>query len=420
MPTRSSTGASTGTHDMVIPRSFPAWRNRSSCPRGLLHACHPVLRVGVLLSLLSGGAFSCSGDTLNGPSSSVSVATAYWTLQFTHHAINLALTPPYDTVQLTAVPRNAAGAPLAGLGQVTYTTMDSTVTVSPTGVVTARTVTPPGGTQVIATLQDRLQRVTHADTVFIQIVQTPPALPLKTFSLQPALGDSAKRSFDFTTNTTGFGTSGVFLWPVTVTDAHGDSVCTVSACALQVSYTSSNPAVATIDPHTGEVRNIDTGHVVFTAATLAYGVAERDSVAFTVGYALNGTVYMTLAILAGVLTVGFVAPRKLLLGVGAVVTFCNKTPQPVGIAFDNPAAVDTASCGPVNGVFAPPTGSGDIPAFGGVMQLDTVFNPNGSINTIDTLYNNPADAVCRRFNKPGVYHYHSSVLPSDTFEIDIK
>jgi hypothetical protein len=106
-----------------------------------------------------------------------------------------------------------------------------------------------------------------------------------------------------------------------------------------------------------------------------------------------------------------VAPKKLILGVGAVVTFCNQSPKPVDIVFDKPEAVDTASCS--NGVqTAAPTGPGNIAAFGGVGTSST-----GG----DTLYGkDPMDAACRRFSVPGIYHYHSTLFPSDTFEIEIK
>lgn len=362
----------------------------------------------VLLSTLGGGVLSCSGDTLNGPP--VDQAKAYWALQLNQHAVNLALAAPYDTAQLNAIPRNAMGLPLTGLGPITYTTLDtSIVAVSPAGLITARHVT--NGTPVIASLQDVRQGVTHTDTVWVQITQSVPAvLPFRTFSLQPAGSDSAKRARDVSP----------FAWPVHVADARGATVCDTTGCALLVRYTSSDTSVATIDPNTGEVTSEDTGHVVFTATTLAYGETLRDSVAFTVGYAIHPEIFLTLATILGVLTLGVAAPKKLILGVGSVVTFCSHSPQPVDIVFDHPESVDSASCGPLNGHFAQPTGSGNIPAFGGVMQFDTSFDANGGIARIDTNYFSLADVVCRRFSVPGVYRYHSTLFPSDTFELDIR
>ena len=314
----------------------------------------------------------------------------------------MSLTAPSNTIRLTATPLNANGAPLSGLGVVSYTAGDSTVSVDSTGLVTANFTT--SGTFVVARLQDRKLNITHSDTVLIQVTQTPPAAPIDTFTLQPAKDDSAKRALDFGSFLGG--TAGSFPWPAHVTDQAGSTLCDTTACSIQVYYTSSNPEVATIDRSTGHVVAIDTGHVVFTATTWAYGVARRDSVAFRIGYQLHFAVMMTLAMVLGVLTLGFKAPKVLILGAGAVVTFCNRNPQQADIVFDQPAAVDTASCQFSRQVFAPPTGSGNISAFGG----DTT-NTQAAIAT---------DCAVRRFPTPGVYRYHSSLFPSDTFEILIK
>ena len=351
-----------------------------------------------LLSALGGGALSCGGDTTTGPAPRPATQ-AYWALQLNQHAVNLALTAPYDTIHLTATPLTVSGTPLTGASPATFQVSDSTVTVSPSGLVTAHYVTTK--TQVIAALT--VQGVTLRDTAFIQVTPTPTASPLDTFSMQPSAHDSAKRAVDFN--------AGTFAWPVHATDATGTTVCDTAACPLLVYYASSNPLVAAIDRTTGAVTAYDTGHVVFTATTWAYGVAERDSVDFTVGYKLSYTIFMTLAAVLGVLTLGFAAPKKLILGVGAVVTFCTQTNKPVDVVFDQPpAVVDTASCTVVPGDTIPPTGSGNIAAFGG----DTSSSGTG------TPYINSTDCAARRFPTPGIYRYHSTLFPSDTFEIDIK
>jgi hypothetical protein len=166
----------------------------------------------------------------------------YWALQLNQHAVQLALTPGFNTVQLTATPVNAAGTPLSGLGPVTYTATDTTVTVSPTGLVTARLVTQPGVvTRVKASLQ--AQNMTLTDVVRIQITDTVPQHLLSTFSMQPAAGDSAKRSLDYDQ----------FPWPARAFNTAGDTVCGSAACSLLVSYTSSNPKVATIVQESGTI-----------------------------------------------------------------------------------------------------------------------------------------------------------------------
>jgi hypothetical protein len=360
--------------------------------RGALH------RAGVVLSLLVGGGvvLSCSGDT-TAPATR-SPAQTYWALQVNQNALNLDLTHADSTFQLTAVALNVAGVPLRGVDSVVhYSTSDSSVTVSPTGLVVARFTTTQA--QVYASLTQ--QNVTLTDTVLVQVTPMPPPSPIRTFSMQPAPGDSAKRAFDVNP-------SHLISWPVKATTVAGDTVCKVNACILLVHYTSSNPEIATIDPTTGSVVFVDTGPVVFSATTWAYGAALRDSVAFTVGYKISFTNEITLDALLGVLTVSFSAPKKLILGVGTVVTFWNRSPQPVDVVFDHAAAVDSAS----TKVFFtwPPTGGGNIASFGG--DTTSIFPQLPFFKQINF--------VSRRFSVPDTIRYHSSLFPSNTNELIIQ
>jgi hypothetical protein len=108
------------------------------------------------------------------------------------------------------------------------------------------------------------------------------------------------------------------------------------------------------------------------------------------------------------------------LGVGATINFvapgCHGLSDgpvgvPVDVTFDNPAAVDTAtSYDPSQASLGslPPNGSGNIAAF----ACDTIN---------DTTCNIDANMFrSRRFPVAGIYHYHSSLYPSDTFTIIIK
>jgi hypothetical protein len=372
--------------------------------------------IGVL-----GVTISCSGSgDVAGPKL-LTPSQTFWAIQLNQHALNLALTHPYDTAQLTVVPVNAVGTQLSVVGPAKpkYVAADSTVSVDSTGLVTARFLTQGNPTtNVIVSLQ--LQGVTLTDTVLIQVTPLP-ASPLATFSMQPAPNDSAKRAVDFnflySGNTDGAGT---FPWPVTATDGTNSTVCNGNSCPVLVYYSSSNPSVATIDRSTGMVSEKDTGHVFFKARTLAYGKVMQDSVAFTIGYSLTPIVLGSTLMVMGVLTLLTTAfPKKLILGVGAVVTFCNVGPYQSGFVFNGPAAPDTASCkintqlG--NTTYAAPTGSGDITAIGGAYQV----NGPGPKDTVFIAPQDTANCAARRFSVPGTYLYHNTLLPSlvDTIEI---
>ena len=386
--------------------SRPGGRPRSR--RSLL------LGLSTVVSVLGGGVVGCSGDSANGPAAALDAGQAYWALQFTQHAIIVAL---HDTVRLTAVPVNAMGAALSRLGRVTYTPADSSVTVDTTGLVTARYVTPELGTQVIAKLQDPRQRLTHTDTVTIQVTRTPGALG--SYQLQPAPGDSAKRAIDFTDDFTGNPTQ--FSWAVRATDAGGDTVCSASGCTIPVYYTSSNPTIADINHTTGLVSAFDTGRVVFRASTLVDGRVEHDSVVFTVGYALNellviqNTVNATTGQVSGG-PVLFGVPPQLIMGVGAIVTFTNRTFTPIDIVFDHPENVDSSSSYfGTTFLFGDPTGSGNIPAFGGIYSIDQNTPPETIVSIFD-----PGNYAARSFPVAGSYHLQSQLFPTVKLTLTIR
>lgn len=401
----------------TVAHRFQLQRNRRLARAGQPHASRQ-RRFTLLLAIsaLGSAVLGCGGDT-TGPAPLGQTQT-YWALQFNDHAVNMATTPSYNTVQLTATPVNAMGASLPDLGPVTYTAADSTVTVSPTGLVTARYVT--SGTFVTATLQDRKLNLTHADTVFIQVTDTIPQHPLATFSIHPLPGDSAKRAVDAFSITQ----------PVFATDAAGGPVCTATldplsrdyqpTCALQVYFTSSDPTVASIDRTNGTVQAIRPGHVTFYATTLAYGVPERDSLPFVIGWPLTPDVQSSwITPVASLTPVLAFDPPRLIAGVGATVAWGNQNPgDSTDVVFDDSVAVQPG-CGAVIGnrglqnycpVF-PPTGSGNIPPF----ALDTALLTAG-----DVYGYYGSEVRARSFPVAGTYFYHSRRYPTATGEIIVR
>src|SRR6185312_3229930 len=123
------------------------------------------------------------GDSISSPVTTDN-ANALWSVPFNYHAVNLSLEPGSNTVQLTAIPRTSTGAQFRGAESVLYTALDSTVTVSATGLVTAHFVT--GTTQVVAQITSK--GVTVSDTAMIRVTPTPLAAPLATLSIQPRPG----------------------------------------------------------------------------------------------------------------------------------------------------------------------------------------------------------------------------------------
>ena len=241
----------------------------------------PRLALAVVLSgVVGGGLIGCGSDSsgVAGP------RQLYWALHFNWPAVNLALSDPrFDTAQLVATPVTPTGVPIVGAGPVQYRAVDSNVTVSPTGLVTAHY--PVSQTYVVASLT--VNGATHTDTAWIQVTQDPVLVsPLATLSIQPHPGD-----LDSTRVALGYQRKLNRLRgkiPVYATDSLGNDLCDPRAgCPFLVAFGSSDPLVATLDP-TGRLSTVDVGHVTFTVSALVYGVGKRDTLPFTVGYPLSG------------------------------------------------------------------------------------------------------------------------------------
>jgi hypothetical protein len=321
------------------------------------------------------------------------VTQLYWALTLNEHAVTLALTPPYDTIRLHAVARNANGDSLRSPGPVQYTVADSAVKIDSAGLVTAKYNTTARGkpTFVIASLQDTARHVTHVDTVFIQVTPTAPASPLTTFSIQLPTTDSAIRSVS---------DNAVTLTPK-VLDANGVSM----GSNILVAYWSSDSVrgkitsrtVNTITDKGGKLKGVRLGHVTYYATTWAYGVAMKDSLPYT--YTLSNKVLVSVlekTPYESLTPILYFYPTVITVGVGAVVTWDNQNENmPVDIVFDDTTNVDSARVS--NSPLFPFTGRGNISDF----YLDT----SGGYTFADNFQNSRR---ARAFPVAGVYPYHSA------------
>jgi hypothetical protein len=376
----------------------------------------------LVLSVVGSGALSCSGDTVFGAQPVHDPSTIYWALTFNQHAVTMALTAPYDTVTLVATPRTPAGAPLTGLGAVTYTTLsgDSSVMVSPTGLVTARAVT--NQTQVIATLT--AQTYTLADTVDIQVTATLPASPVATFSVQPPPGIRAQGFYSGNGNRQNY-----YSIHVTALDAAGDTVCNQNGCTFQVYYTSSNPELVNIiDRQFGGETVNDTGHVTLTATALVYGKGMADSVHYIGNWDDREEVYSTT--LSGVfkgIPIYKSYPQTGIAGtirlcVGGILSFAGDSIADE-IIFDTPSVVAAG----VDSLYLPdfgfgwgPNGSGNIPRVGGPLtQSDSVLLNQCIAGGACKPYFDAVRPV-RSFPTPGTVRFYSGLYPSDTMTVIVQ
>jgi len=289
----------------------------------------------------------CSGDT-SGAAPITAPSDLYWSLQLNYRAVNLALVAPYDTVRLSAAALDANGHVITNAGPVTLTAADSTVTVDPTGLVRAHYQTPSVSNPTYVAASVTVKGVTHTDTAWVQVLPAVPVpSPLATFSIQPAVGDSAKVAYNFQGNAENKIVTAI------AADNSGNVLRDANTNNLLVSFVSGDKSIATIDRLSGEVLTTSQiGHVTFYASTYAYGVVARDSLLFTIGYPISRNANLILTCWSkspgGVLSVKHFYPDTITIGVGGKVFFSNGcfssafdplVPDTLDIVFDDATVV---------------------------------------------------------------------------------
>ena len=377
--------------------------------------------VASLLGCILMGAGGCGSDV----SGSSAAIPAYWALRLDQHAITLAVTPPYNTIQLHATPVTPEGTPIQNVEPVQYRILggDTSVAVGAAGLVTAKLPSyQPASVEaslgylasaVVASLT--IGGVTLADTAVVVVTATAPVVPLASLSIQPPPESIAVYRSGRWLNSGSTGRQNV-----TQLDVHGDTIHN-----LNVHFASSKPNVASINTGVGSGPGDISGYVVggtvvITAQTWYYGVARRDSLQVTVGYPTTVGLSTIARTPFGSLTPElYWFPLTTELAAPATVLFQNGSyTLPIDVVFDDPSDVkaDTAFANQVCSFYRfcfPVTAPGNIAP----MSADTVgTGASCAAAQFDgTTY--VADSTCRSyivkgeqsrlFVKPGTYTYHT-------------
>jgi hypothetical protein len=354
-----------------------------------------------LLLLPLGLALGCGDDAVapyHEPATT-EAAKLYWELTLDRHAVTLSTAAPYDTIRLTATPRDADGRLLTVPGTVTFRSTDeSRVAVDADGVVRAL----KAGTNISVIAELTAANVRHADTATIMVttVAAPPVL--SSISIQPIPPDSAHwaasgslasmKADAIPLSVVGYVLPVLLGKPIAVraTDTDGRAIS-----GLTVHITSSDVTVAAVSAHglsgSGGAMLIPyrPGRTVLVASATVYGVTRTDTLPFTITMPTFGFVSIQTPVTSGGASSVVASPHEITIRPGGVVFWFNESGQPVDLLFDDPTQVVEAavSCGPGD-----PGGAGDISAFGD--------------GTSDLTH--PANCRIRRFPVAGVYPYHSA------------
>ena len=343
------------------------------------------LGVGWVLGLLPMLAFARCSDIESVPTFEpiTDPAQLFMALTLNHGAINLSTAAPYDTLRLTATPRNALGEPLSGLPAPVFTSLDTTrVWVTPDGLLRARA--SGTGVRVVAEIVTSLN-IRHSDTAVVDVTTnaTPPRLT--TFSITPESPEDAvwgTTAFYGLLGQAILEFAGVRVSPRLSLRALDENGAPISG--LQVEYGTLDPAIVQIDRRTGQiVRLYAPGTARVWARTQAYGVTMADTAVFTVTMpAVHGFEFQlqpdsSLAL----------SSRQVTVRPGGYVFWMNFTGKQTDIVFDDPESAEEIPevCALLGEAHC---GGGDIPAW------------DGSGGTF-------AGVRGRRFSTPGVYPFRS-------------
>lgn len=196
----------------------------------------------------------------------------YWELKADHRAVLLSMTPPYNSLQLTAKPYNVEGGEIAidtlpEAPQTVWESADtSAVRVSQTGLITAAKVASRINVYVTMKIGD----VTHLDTIWVGVTPTAPST-LDSFVVSAPVGK----------NTVAAGRTLTLSVRAKLANAQ-------LVTGVPVSYRVNNRWLADFKGAPGVLSGlVPDDSIVVYATTTVYGVTRRDSVFLFTGFPLQ-------------------------------------------------------------------------------------------------------------------------------------
>jgi hypothetical protein len=323
-------------------------------------------------------------------------AQLYVALTLDHGAINLSTAAPYNTLQLTATPRNALGQPLTGFAAPTFrSTQPLRVRVAHDGRVEALQT----GTGILVIAELAVEgNVRHADTARINVTATASPPVLDRLELDPVPPDSAVRWLDpsvlFGLYFAVLRIGGIAIEPTPITaralDAAGNAIT-----GLQFEYQSLDPATARLPQDGGVAETVRLGQARIVARTTAYGVSKADTVTFTI----KPPVIQAIILHPAAAGAGGIEPSDALVQPNGFVFWTNLSGQTADVTFDDPTNVTEVSAA----IRDVATNLGNRPDIGsGGAGNITAFEYTGGTFA-------GAAARVRQFPVPGVYPYRNTV-----------
>ncbi len=328
--------------------------------------------------------FTGTGCNLSdtGPSPYRSPEQFFAVLSLEHHAINLSMVAPYDTVTLHTVQAMGDGSEVPG--EVVYSVSSPSISITDGVLKAERPVS-----RAMIRVQLTYGTMTRTDSAIVSVIAAAPN-PLRDFGLRLPLGDSAK---------IGTSVDGVKTIPLLRKSESGSNLST-----LLVSLVSSDTTVAAITQSGSNVNIVPKrpGRVVLSTSTFAFGTRWQDSLVFTVGWPTQFGMFIFERFAAGSLTkVLDFAYRDVTIGVGGCVTWTTQsTEMDADLQFDETTHVNAPAGNPCGDNVLDPTVGGNIAPFHLIVW-------DGDLANFVSAILSPRRA--RVFSASGVFPYHSSL-----------
>jgi hypothetical protein len=330
----------------------------------------------------------------------------------------MSVVAPYDTITLAATLLNGLNQPVGAPTQVRYVPVgDTSMRISPTGVLTVRRITSSQGAKVVASVT--VGGVTLADTATVVVDSTVTPIPLTSYHLRPTNGHpsiwSRYENPDIPNP----------LLEVTAAGPTGDVVAALtSSNATVAAFNTNEPSYGTVTyaMTPTPLVPVQEGVVTVTATTTWYGVTVRDSLVVTVIGPLSASILIFDQTPRGSVTpIPRFDPGTLTVAAGAVVGWSNNMSAgqpPVDIIFDDPSNVKavTPDLSPSWGQTCGIVGKMDqVGQAGDIAPLVPKLTFEQAGGDFLAFLANACEALdYRYFPTPGSYHYRTSAGPEGT------
>ncbi len=341
--------------------------------RGVLRG-YTGARPALTLSLALASTVACGGSDLATAPPMTDPGSVYFSMRANHQAVTLGSMPPYDTLQLSAIPYAADGTILSTSATPKFFMGDSSaIRVTPDGVLHATATSGTAQVHVSLTIGD----VTYQDSIPVTIYPSTTLPKILSAQIVRPL-DSAKRAY-----------AGTYVLNTIVKDSQN-----VTVPGIPVRIWVDDSAHFAFNPLRKRLEynrlRFGAGTGMVHAGATIFGRVFRDSMAWTLGYPLRGSFSLTRRTVPGkpaTLSWDGVPESPVYIGVGGVIAWnSGLTDSLLDIVFEDPSLAkrDPAS---------PDGAEGNIaPFYGGIIGWGYISRS-------------------RKFTRPGTVRFRSARFP---------